>query len=86
MADFAILCGMREVDYFTEDLLYRSLRVLTKSGTDMRWGQCLFNTLCLTRKDLASKVACSPADPFHADNRIPAFLDWLSENYTDTGH
>ena len=48
---------MREADYFIDDLVYRSVRVQSRSAGVLRPGQCLFNTLCGLRRDLAHKVA-----------------------------
>ena len=73
---------MREADYFIDDLVYRSVRVQSRSAGVLRPGQCLFNTLCGLRRDLAHKVAGTNVDPFHADDRIPECLAWIRANYT----
>lgn len=73
---------MKEADYFVDDLVYRSVRVQTQSAGMLRLGQCLFNTLCDRRKDMATKLVGTTVDPFFADDRIPACLEWVRDNFT----
>lgn len=46
-----------------------------------RAGQWYFNLLDVARPDLADRVRGTALDPFHRDDRLPAFLAWLADNW-----
>lgn len=46
-----------------------------------RKGQALFNYLFLVRPDLANAIQGSDLDPFYSDERIPACLSWLAQDW-----
>lgn len=48
-----------------------------------RWrsGQTYFNVLADVRPDLSEELRASALDPFHGDDRIPMFLNWLRRNW-----
>lgn len=47
---------------------------------DWRQGQAAFNALYKIRPDLADSIRGHfQLDPFHRDERLPAFFDWLSK-------
>jgi hypothetical protein len=49
---------------------------------DQRLGQAYFNTLVWHRPDLAEQIRGSRMyDPFHDDNKFPAFLDFITTNW-----
>jgi hypothetical protein len=50
---------------------------------DWREGQRAFNVLHLMRPDLSEQIRATPLDPFHRDERLPEFLEWLKENWND---
>jgi len=47
-----------------------------------RIGQAYFNTLAWHRPDLSEQIRGSfMYDPFHDDNKVPAFLDFVATNW-----
>lgn len=46
-----------------------------------RQGQAAFNVLWNIRQDLANQVHTSKLDPFHRDDRLPEFYEWVEENW-----
>lgn len=46
-----------------------------------RSGQCHFNQLALVRPGLASLVVETDLDPFYADQRLPAFLEFVERRW-----
>lgn len=46
-----------------------------------RRGQALFNYLYSVRPDLAQVICGSDLDPFYSDERIPACLSWLAQDW-----
>jgi hypothetical protein len=48
-----------------------------------RSGQHAYNLLMHTRPDLCGALVGSELDPFYDDDRLPAFLEWVSEHWGD---
>lgn len=48
-----------------------------------RAGQWYFNLLVVARPDLADRVRGTALDPFHRDDRLPAFVGWLRTAWDD---
>ncbi len=46
-----------------------------------RFGQFLFNSLARTQPALANEICGSDLDPFHRDDRVPAFLQYVGSNW-----
>lgn len=46
---------------------------------DWRWGQSLFNALWVLYPDLAEQIRGTESDPFHSDDRVPAFTSAVME-------
>jgi len=46
-----------------------------------RAGQAAFNVLWDIRPDLANEIHTSKLDPFHRDDRLPEFYEWVEENW-----
>jgi hypothetical protein len=51
------------------------------SRPDWRLGQTYFNVLHQVRPHLAEQVRATDLDPFHTDDRIPAFLAFVESNW-----
>ncbi|WP_372672614.1 hypothetical protein [Amycolatopsis kentuckyensis] len=49
-------------------------------------GQAAFNQLVRERPDIADEIRGGELDPFHDDERLPAFLDHLAARMTRTVH
>lgn len=49
-------------------------------------GQAAFNQLARERGDLADELRGGNLDPFHDDERLPAFLDHLATRMTRAVH
>lgn len=50
----------------------------------LRQGQAAFNILEALYPSIAREVRGTEFDPFHRDDRIPAFLLWLHLSHPDT--
>lgn len=48
-----------------------------------RAGQGAFNLLCNVRPDLAELLRGSEFDPFHNNNRLPDFYDFVMRHWDD---
>lgn len=46
-----------------------------------RKGQTYFNVLWQERPDLSKKIRGTDLDCFYMDERIPAFLEWVRNNW-----
>lgn len=46
-----------------------------------RQGQAAFNMLWEMRPELADQVHTSKLDPFHRDDRLPEFYEWVEDNW-----
>lgn len=73
------------VDYLSAvatALVNRDNRLDRKHGAPAwRVGQTHFNVLWQLRPDLADAARGTQLDPFHRDDRVPAFLRWLRDNW-----
>jgi hypothetical protein len=59
-------------------VLDRQLEGAAREGGDpWRAGQIYFNLLHQVRPDLAGQICGSEKDPFHRNDRILPFLEWL---------
>lgn len=60
---------------------------LDRKYSQPRWrdGQTYFNVLYAGRPDLADAVRGTDLDPFHRDDRVPAFLRWVARNWDGPG-
>lgn len=52
-----------------------------RENKDFRRGQAAFNALEEVRPDLANRVRATELDPFHRDERLEAFYNWVRENW-----
>lgn len=46
-----------------------------------RKGQVFFNALGELKPHLADRVRFTPVDPFYSDALIPAFMNWVRDNW-----
>ena len=46
-----------------------------------RYGQFLFNSLARSQPALANEICGSDLDPFHRDDRVTTFLQYVSVNW-----
>lgn len=46
-----------------------------------RKGQAAFNVLWEVRPDIANEVHTTKLDPFHRDDRLPEFYEFVKENW-----
>lgn len=46
-----------------------------------RRGQAAFNVLYRVRPDLGETIHTGKLDPFHRDDRLPEFYEWVEENW-----
>jgi len=49
----------------------------------LRWGQTYFNVLYSKKRRLADELRGTDLDPFYADHKIPAFLDYVATHWND---
>jgi hypothetical protein len=49
----------------------------------MRLGQYFYNRLFFARSDLAEKIVSTEVDPFHNDDNLIAFFNYLQENWNE---
>ena len=58
---------------------------LNEGGETWRYGQIMFNYLCIVRPDLGEKVRAQDHDPFYcsspADPRFDAFVEFIETNW-----
>lgn len=54
---------------------------LFRDCRNWRRGQCYFNQLIDSHPQLAEKIRGSDIDPFHEDERISDFLEYLQQNW-----
>jgi hypothetical protein len=54
------------------------LEEYVRSHSSQRTGQAYFNALSSIRPDLANEVRCTPADPFHNDDNLPNFCNYIA--------
>jgi hypothetical protein len=50
---------------------------------NMRLGQYFYNRLFFARSDLAEKIVSTEVDPFHNDDNLIAFFNYLQENWNE---
>jgi hypothetical protein len=55
--------------------------VASAKRPDWRKGQTYFNYLTVFDPSLSKKVSMTENDPFYDDSRLPAFLQWVGENW-----
>lgn len=69
---------------FVEWVVITNHKYLEISSDDRpRYGQHLFNTLILDRRDLASQIVGTDKDPFYVKDPVDLqpFFTWLLENW-----
>lgn len=52
-----------------------------RANPEWRAGQTYFNALHETRPDLSHAVRATSIDPFHHNDRIPAFREFVKERW-----
>ena len=51
------------------------------ANPELRVGQSYFNTLYDIKPNMANTIRGTNLDPFYQNRIIPAFLDWVEENW-----
>ena len=67
-----------------ETFIRFKLKILDTMMTypELRLGQAAYTTLAFLRSDLADQVVATSLDPFYLNERMPAFLDFVEEQWT----
>lgn len=59
------------------------VRAVRDHPREQRVGQWYFNLLAEARPDLAERVRGTDLDPFHRDDRLPAFLRYAVRHWDE---
>lgn len=72
---------MTIIDTFSD--FVTAAAIYTNGGMPANWriGQGAFNLLVRVRPDIAEMLRGSDFDPFHNDNRLPLFYDFVMRNW-----
>jgi len=62
-------------------LLITEATQIVKECKHLRLGQSMFNILCDMDWPLAEEIRGSDVDPFHSDEKIEAFLDYVKNKW-----
>jgi hypothetical protein len=53
---------------------------LRKENKNLRFGQSLFQGLAEVNPELASRIAGQGVDPYHDNNKVTLFCEWVEKN------
>ena len=65
------------LEYLTKVVEYQS------EDLDQRWGQCMFNVLCIERPEFAEEIRGTLQDPYHEEvgPRLAEIYKYIEENW-----
>jgi hypothetical protein len=75
--------SQRIVDTFSDFVSAISEYDNKRKPAHWRTGQAAFNLLNVVRPDLADMVRGNDFDPFHNDNNLPLFYDFVMRHWDD---